>query len=248
MADIAEAAPAPLKDSATASPADRSSWAGMTCCIVGVLILMVVGRVRRAFGGAETPTLFAPVARRPAPGQTLAAPVITAAISGPDSVAVFRYAALGTAAALIAGPLLVWAGLMENTGSPAMWLVRSACYLALIVVALMLSRVVPFWRSARGVGWLLIVAGAVVFETGVLDMHLFGIIHAEHGNHLGDLAFHNVGPALMLIGAGLLGAGALGYGAAGRRKTSRRSSRSTVSSTRPSSSAVTASSNPPVTR
>ncbi|MBU3749980.1 MAG: hypothetical protein FGM52_05925 [Mycobacterium sp.] len=187
--------------------------------------------------------LFAPVARRPAPGQTLPEPEVAETRSGPDSAAVFRYAAAGTAAAAIASPVLVWAGLMENTGSLAMWLVRSACYLALIIVAMMLSRVVPFWRKARGVGWLLIVVGAVVFETGVLDMHLFGIIHADHGNHLGDMMFHNVGPAMMLVGAGVLL-----YGAAGRKKISRRSSRSTVSNAQPSSSAVTVSSTPPVTR
>lgn len=212
----------------------------MTCCIVGLLILSVVGRIRRAVGGAETPILFAPVARRPAPGQTLPPPVWEPE-SGPAVAAVFRYAAIGVALCLPAIPVLVWAGLMENTGSTAMWLVRAACYLGLIVVAVMLSRAVPFWRNARGVGWLLIVLGAVIFETGVLDMHVFGLIEVDHDNLLGDVIFHNVGPVLAVAG-GLV----LLYGAAGRSRTSRRSSRSTVTSARPSSSAVTVSSTPPV--
>ena len=48
----------------------------MTCCIVGLLILLVVGRLRRAVGGpVDEPVLFAPVARRAAPGQTLPEPL-----------------------------------------------------------------------------------------------------------------------------------------------------------------------------
>lgn len=215
----------------------------MTCCIVALLILSVVGRVRRAFGRADAPMLFAPVARRPAPGQTLTAPVPAGAEPPPATAVVFRYAAAGIAGCLVAVPLLVWAGVLENTGSPARWLLRAASYLTLIAVALMLSRAVPLGRTARGTGWLLIAVGAVVFETGVLDMHVFGLIEADHESLLGDIVFHNVGPVLMLIGAVVLS-----YGAAGRRKTSRRPSRSTVTSARPSSSAVMVSSTPPVTR
>jgi hypothetical protein len=214
----------------------------MTCCILGLLILMTVGRLRRAVGGgAPTPMLFAPVAQRPAPGQPMAAPVI-AESGAPASAAVFGYAAFGMALCLVAVPVLAWTGALENTGSAAMWLLRGACYVALIAIAVLLSRSVPVFRNIRGAGWLLVVLGAVIFETGVLDMHLFGIIGVDHSNLLGDFVFHNVGPALAMIG-GL----ALLYRAAGRRTTSRRSSRSTVSSARPSSSAVTVSSTPPAT-
>ena len=41
----------------------------MTCCIVGLLILSVVGRFRRVVGGVPAAEVFAPVACRPAPGQ-----------------------------------------------------------------------------------------------------------------------------------------------------------------------------------
>jgi len=215
----------------------------MTCCIVGLLILSVVGRLRRAVGGpVEAPVLFAPVARRAAPGQTVPEPVYADADAMPATAAVFRYCALGVALCLAAAPLLVWTGVLENTASTAMWLLRGGCYVALIGVAIILSRSVPILRGLRGTGWLLVVLGAVIFESGVADMHVFRLIEVDHGNLVGDMVFHNVGPVIAMIG-GLV----LLYGAAGRRSTSSRSSRSTVTSAQPSSSAVTVSSSPPVT-
>jgi len=216
----------------------------VTCCIVGLLILSVVGRLRRAVGGpVDEPVLFAPVARRAAPGQMLPEPVFAdAAAAAAPAAAVFRYCALGVALCLAAAPLLVWTGLLENTGSTAMWLLRGGCYVALIGLAIILSRAVPLLRGPRGAGWLLVVLGAVIFESGVADMHVFRLIEVDHGNLLGDMVFHNVGPVIAVIG-GLV----LLYGAAGRRRTSSRSSRSTVTNVRPSSSAVTVSASPPVT-
>jgi len=215
----------------------------MTCCIVGLLVLAVVGRIRRVFGVAEEPALFAPVATRPAPGQILPQPVRVDADPRPAGAAVFRYAAAGVAICLVGTPMLVWLGVLENTGSTAMWLLRALCYLALIGLAVVLSRSVALLRGIRGAGWLLVVLGAVIFESGVADMHLFGLIEVDHhANMFGDMVFHNVGPLIAVIG-GLV----LLYGAAGRRSTSSRSSRSTVTSARPSSSAVTVSSTPPVT-
>ena len=213
----------------------------MTCCIVGLFVLAVVSRIRRAFGVAEIPQLFAPVAARPAPGQSLPPPALVAAPSRPADAAIFRYAAGGVALCLTAAPLLVWLGVLENTGSTAMWLLRGACYLVLIGLAVVLSRSVGLLRGFRGTGWLLVVLGAVIFESGVADMHLFRLIEVDHGNLLGDMVFHNIGPLIAVIGAAVLL-----YGA-GRRRTSSRSSRSTVTSARPSSSAVTVSSTPPVT-
>ncbi|MEI6252367.1 MAG: hypothetical protein WCP30_06135 [Mycobacteriaceae bacterium] len=214
----------------------------MTCCIVGLFILAVVGRVRRAFGAVETPMVFAPVAQRPAPGQSLPQPMSVAADPSPAGAAVFRYAAAGVALCLTAAPLLVWLGVLENTGSTTTWLLRGVCYLLLIGLAVVLSRSVGLLRGFRGPGWLLVVLGAVIFESGVADMHLFRVIEVDHGNIVGDMVFHNVGPLIAVIGAVVLL-----YGAAGRRSTSSRSSRSTVTSARPSSSAVTVSSTPPVT-
>lgn len=209
--------------------------------------MMVLGRIKRLAGRGEVPALFAPVAQRPSalgaarPGGDVAATPVAAA-TGSRPTAVFRYAAAGVALCLVAVPMLVWTGILENSGSPAMWLLRTTCYLALIAVALMLSHAVPFGRRARGVGWALIASGAVIFETGILDMHFFGLIQVDHHNLIGDAVFHNVGPALALAGGAVLF-----YGAAGRTKISRRSSRSTVTSARPSSSAVTVSSTPPTT-
>ena len=215
----------------------------MICCLVGLLILTVVGRVRRVvgLGGDPAPLVFAPVACRPAAGEAPRELIDQrpGADAGPPPVSVLRYAALAVAACLVGIPLLAICGAVENTGSAAAWLLRSVCYLAVIVAASVLTRSMPIWRAPRGVGAVLIVAGAVVFETGVLDMHVFRIIEIE--NLTGDMVFHNVGPALAVIG-GLV----LLYGAAGRRTTSRRLSRSTVTSAWPSSSAVTVSSPPSV--
>ena len=215
----------------------------MICCLVGLLILTVVGRLRRVVGLGRDPAplVFAPVACRPAAGEAPRELIDRPGVdAGPPPVSVLRYAALAVAACLVGIPLLVICGVVENTGSATAWLLRSVCYLAVIVAAVMLSRSMSIWRASRGAGAMLIVAGAVVFETGVLDMHVFRIIEIE--NLTGDMVFHNVGPALAVIG-GLV----LLYGAAGRRTTSRRSSRSTVTSARPSSSAVTVSSTPPLT-
>ncbi len=202
---------------------------------------MVVGRIRRALGLApdEERTIFAPVAQRPAPGQMLTPHSPAAVARLPVGAAVFRYAALGVAACLTAVPVLAWTGVIENTGSAPVWVLRGLCYLSLIAVAVMLSHG-SFWSTKRGPGWLLVVAGAVIFETGVLDMHVFRVVEVE--NLAGDMVFHNIGPAIAMIG-GLV----LLYDAAGRRNTSRRSSRSTDTSAPPSSSAVMVSSTPPVT-
>jgi hypothetical protein len=109
---------------------------------------------------------------------------------------------------LLGVPVLVWAGLLENTGSTGSWLVRGVCYLAMVAVALVLSRSMPLWRNARGPGWLLVVFGAVLFETGVLDMHVFRLIAVDHGNLMADMVFHNIGPALAVLGGLVLLSGA----------------------------------------
>ena len=219
----------------------------MTCCIVGLLIMMAVGRVRRALGGApsddDISTLFAPVARRPAPGDESPVPAAPVhADHAAPAVTVFRYAAVGIGLCLIAAPVLVWTGFAVNTAALQTWLLRSALYLAVILAAVVLGRTAAVLRAPKGAGALLIVVGVIVFELGLVDMHVFGLFDIEAGGLVGDMVFHNVGPALALAG-GLV----LLYEAAGRSRTSRRSSRSTVTSARPSSSAVTVSSTPPVT-
>lgn len=226
----------------------------MTCCIVGLLIFMAVGRIRRALGRGETTTLFAPVAQRPAPRLAQTVPSTAAQTSSvglvdvgteprAESGTLFRYAAVGITLCLIAAPGLVWSGAAVNTGSAAAWLVRSGLYLVIIAAAVLLGRSAVALRAPRGAGPLLIVVGVIAFELGLIDMHVFGLFDFSRSNALPDLVFHTAGPVLAMIG-GLI----LVYGAAGRRKTSQRSSRSTVNSAQPWSSAVTVPSTPPVTR
>ena len=218
----------------------------MTCCIVGLLIMMAVGRIRRALGGGarDADVVFAPVARRPAPGQVLPGLPVPVCESAPvpAGAPIFRYAAVGIALCLIAAPALVWTGVAVNTAAVQTWLVRSALYLAVIIAAVVLGRTATVLRAPAGAASLLIVVGVIVFELGLIDMHLFRLFDITAGDLLGDMIFHNAGPALAMVG-GLV----LVYGEAGRSMTSRRSSRSTVTSARPSSSAVTVSSTPPVT-
>ena len=95
---------------------------------------------------------------------------------------------------------------------------------------------------SNGAGTLLVIIGAVIFELGVIDMHVFRLFEIDHENIVGDMVFHSAGPVVATLG-GLV----LIYGAAGRSITSRRSSRSTLSTAQPSSSAVRVSSTPPVT-
>ena len=219
----------------------------MTCCIVGLLIFAVVGRIRRVSGGGadDTSMLFAPVAQRPAPGQSMAASVSALAEAAmdrrPETAAVFRYCSLGIAICLIAAPALVWSGIIANTGSPARWLLRSVCYLVLAVLALRLSRSATILRAPSGAGTLLVIVGAVIFELGVMDMHVFRLFEIDHENIVGDMVFHSAGPVVAMIGVLVL------LYEAGRSRTSRRSSRSTVSIAQPSSPAVRVSSTPPVT-
>lgn len=221
----------------------------MTCCIVGLLILSVVGRIRRLTGGAsgriEAP-LFAPVARRPAPGQILMPPVNPPAdeppVPGRPSAPVLRYCALAIAVCLLGYPLLAVSGAVNHTGSPLMWSIRSGLYLTALVAAVALSRHTEIWRAPTGAGTLLVVGGTVVFELGMLDMHIFRLFAVDRSNILAIMALHNIGPVLAMAG-GLV----LLYAPTGRSRTSRRPSRSTVTSARPSSSAVTVSSTPPAT-
>lgn len=218
----------------------------MTCCIVGLLIMMAVGRLRQAIGGArgDAEVLFAPVAHRPGPGEQRLAPAAavpdhTGYHHKPASASLFQYAAVGIALSLVLAPVLVWIGVAVNTTGLQIWILRSGLYLTVLVAAVAFGRTVVVLRVPRGAASLLIVAGVIVFELGLADMHVFRLFDID--GLTGDMVFHNVGPALAMAG-GLV----LLYGAAGRSKTSRRSSRSTVTTARPSSSAVTTSSSPPV--
>jgi hypothetical protein len=184
----------------------------MTCCIVGLLILGAFGRfravLRRLTGRpAPTPAVFAPVAWRPAPGQQPPAGVAAPARSAPEPSPVLRYCALGIAICLVGAPLLVWSGAVRHTGSAWVWVLRDACYLAAILVAIRLSRSAGMWRAPRGAGSLLIVLGAVIFELSMLDMHIFRLFTIDSANVWGLIVFHNAGPALAIAGAMVLALG-----------------------------------------
>jgi hypothetical protein len=218
----------------------------MTCCILGLVLMAAIGRVRRIFGARPFPTsdLFAPVARRPAPGETLPpAPVIVLESgSAPARSAVLGYCAIGIALVLVGAPALVATGLLINTGSAGQWLLRTVCYSAAVAAALALRSSTAIWRVPRGAGPALVIAGTIIFELGVLDMHVLRVVAVDSSNILQMFAFHNIGPVVAMIGGAVLG-----YGSLGRTTTSWRSSRSTDTSARPSSSAVTVLSTPPLT-
>ncbi|HOB49022.1 MAG TPA: hypothetical protein PKK01_06870 [Mycobacterium sp.] len=220
----------------------------MTCCILGLMLMAAIGRVRRMFG-RQVPAadLFAPVARRPAPGEVW--PVVPIEVLPPVPIggaprrsAVLGYCALGIVVVLVGAPALVATGLLTNTGSAGQWLLRSACYVAAVVTALVLRRSTALWRAPSGVGPALVILGTIIFELGVLDMHIFRVIAVDNSNMLQMFAFHNVGPALAIIGGVVLG-----YGSLGRTSSSWRPSRSILTSAQPSSSAVTMVSTPPLT-
>lgn len=218
----------------------------MTCCILGLVLMAAIGRVRRLFGArpVSTPDLFAPVARRPAPGETLPpAPVIGPESDGvPARSAVLGYCAVGIALVLVGAPGLITTGLLTNTGSAGQWLLRTVCYAAAVAAALALRRSTAIWRAPRGVGPALVIAGTIIFELGVLDMHVFRVIAIDSSNILQMFVFHNIGPVMAIAGGAVLG-----YGSLGRSNTAWRSSRSTDTSAQPSSSAVTVLPAPPST-
>jgi hypothetical protein len=153
---------------------------------------------------------------------------------------VLHYFAAGTALYLVAVMVLLWTRAAQSVGGTFAWVARTGCYLGLLLTAVGLSRSGQRLDAWRGVGWALIAVGAAIFELGLLDMHLFGVIQIAHGNPLWDIVFHNFGPMLALAGAFfLLRAGA------GRSATSSRSSRSTSTSARPSASSVAVPPTPP---
>jgi hypothetical protein len=222
----------------------------MTCCVVGLLIFAGVRWARRLLGSAPTEmhAHFAPMASRPAPGEVPEAsrrPVRaeSPAVAREAPAGLFAYFAAGIAVYLIALMVLLWTGAAQSVGGPLAWVVRTGCYLGLLLAAVRLSRPRQRLDARRGAAWALIAVGAAIFELGVLDMHLFGVIEVAHGNPLWDIAFHNFGPALALTGAFLL----LRAGA-GRSVTSSRSSRSTSTRARPSASAFAVPVTPPRTR
>ena len=223
----------------------------MTCCILGLLMVAAIGRIRRVFGvrRVRAPDLFAPVARRPAPGQTLpVSPVLDTGQgqdqdhSAPTRSAVLGYCAFGIALVLVGAPALMTTGLVSNTGAAGNWLLRNGCYLAAVAAAFALRRSTTIWCGPRGAGPALVIVGTVIFELSVLDMHVFRVIAIDSANMLQMFVFHNIGPLVAIIGGA-----ALGYGSLGRSSTSWRSSRSMDTSAQPASSAVTMVSSPPLT-
>lgn len=119
------------------------------------------------------------------------------------------YCALAIAVCMVGYPLLAFIGTVENTGTIVGWALRSILYLAAIAAAVLLNRSGPVWRAPRGVGTLLIVTGAVVFELGMLDMHVFRLVAVDRSNILALMAFHNAGPALAMAGGAALLYGAV---------------------------------------
>ncbi len=125
--------------------------------------------------------------------------VVDVGVDRPQTSVVLRYCSIGIALCLIGAPALVWSGFLVNTGSPASWLLRGGCYLVLAVVAFRLSRSVTIVRARRAQArWWIV--GAVIFESGVIDMHVFRLFEIDHENIVRDMVFHSAGPVVAMLG------------------------------------------------
>ena len=175
----------------------------MTCCVVGLLIFAGVRWARRLLGSERNDmhAHCAPMATRPVPGGISEAslrPVLakSPAVGHKASIGLFLYFAAGIGVYLVAVMVLLWTGAAQSVGAPLAWVLRTGCYLGLLLAAVCLSRPRQRLDARKRAGWALIAVGAAIFELGVLDMHLFGVIQIAHGNPLWDIAFHNVGAGL----------------------------------------------------
>lgn len=172
----------------------------MVCCLTFGALLAVFRRTWLLLTGRrpERVARFAPVAYRPAPGEPMPAMCPQEAL--PAAIPLMRWAAAGVVLYLVAVGVLLWLEVAGSEASAAVWVLRTALYLAVLLLALRLARSsIPRERLAP---WALITVGLVCFELGILDMHLFALL--EIGSPLGDLAFHGLPVAAALAGAILL--------------------------------------------
>ena len=196
----------------------------MLCCIA---IAFVIGVIRQGWrsillrGESGPASPLPPPARRPQP-STAPAPVTVGAAAGlaprrwesdlfsrARAASELRFAAAGAAVYAAAVPALLALDAAHDHPTPAVgWLVRDL-FLALFVVAALVvarrwagSESLP--RGRERLACALMGAGAVWFELGILDQHVFGLFHIAHGAVLWDAFFHGAGAVAFLAGWALL--------------------------------------------
>ena len=168
----------------------------MLCCVAfGLVVASILRAFRRVTGrGPEVTTVFAPPARRPAPGAPAAPP--PAPVTPPRAPAparartgragpILRATAAGGAVYLVAVAALLAAGAASTSAGGATWTLRSLAYLvaaagALIAAAAAPSPAAPVAKRET-LGCALVGAGAAWLELGLLDMHLFGLLRIGGG-------------------------------------------------------------------
>lgn len=177
----------------------------MGCCIA---VTFVIGLVRRAWfvalpGRAPAGMLFAPPARRAAPGE-VGPPPERPVVSGARRAGLpLCLGAVAVTTALYAGVVGVmrWTGVVEPATAPQMgWAARGVVLAAVsvIAVAVAAARFDGAVVARTGTAAVLFGAGAAWFGLGVLDMHVFGLFELAPVSV--DLAFHGVGVAAMVVG------------------------------------------------
>ncbi|MGI5218105.1 hypothetical protein [Nocardia sp. CA-290969] len=196
----------------------------MLCCVVAGTLMAVGYRIRVWFTrrGAGPIQLFAPPARRPAPGQTVPGPSVPATVRISRRPRILRWAALGTIMypAGIAGLLaLEWA---HTVTAAAGWGIRTAALIAAMGAVLWAVRigaatvVEPLSSLREHLGCALVGVGLVWFVLGIIDMPVLGLFHlgpgaadhahahfantAHHSTTLWDWIFHGIGPVLVVLG------------------------------------------------
>jgi hypothetical protein len=185
----------------------------MLCCVaVGFVIATILRAWRRLTGrGPEPTSVFAPTARRPAPGGAAAlappqaAPEPGEARAGRRSpAAVLRFAAAGVALYIVAVPALAALGAADLGGAFALWALRSAVFAVVAATLLVASGTAPrppgALRGRHLAGCALLGLGLAWLELGLLDMHAFGLLRIEGGGAGAEVAFH--GAAVLAIALG----------------------------------------------
>lgn len=177
----------------------------MACCVALGLFITACRWLwlRLTFRAPPPRVLFAPPARRPAPGET-GVPAPVAADAMPRPVPLFRTpaggAVAGLAAYLLAVVLLLPSGLLGEVAGPGLWLLRTALFAAVAALLLRPSLTAVPASSANVAAMTLYFAGLGWLVAGIADLHLFSLFAPSGtGHHDALSATAAPGPVLQLF-------------------------------------------------
>ncbi|MEU1981802.1 hypothetical protein [Nocardia sp. NPDC019395] len=193
--------------------------------------LMALGyRIRVWFTrrGAGPVQLFAPPARRPAPGQTIPAP------SAPVTVRISRrprmllWVAAGIVTYLAGIAVLLALGWVDSSTGTSGWTAHTLTSAGFALAIFCLLRIAaggvaePSSSLREHLGCALVGIGLVWFVLGIVDMHVLGLFHldpgsadvpadhahahthstmpAHHSTTMWDWGFHGIGPVFVVLG------------------------------------------------